>query len=310
MNVTTWQERARAISPRSAREFYDSTLAETHVFLFETAHLELPPHGGGFSLKLALSGEEEYFIGRRTVCVQPGDMLLMNAGETYGSRIRQPTRSLSLFFPAADVLAASRVAASPDGDLEPIGSRPCPTRRGPSDEAQVHVPQIRFKASRENRQNLGALLRSLDGASGDAVDEPANEAAIEAARVLLLSSLAQAREVVPGTLTGVRKRSTRDELLSRLLRALEYVEDVQGEGCSLDRLAAIACLSRFHFLRLFKEAFGSGPAAYARRRRLRRVADALARGEPEDQVAARAGYADRFVLRRALRSAGLGGVRR
>lgn len=289
MNITTWQERSREISRQSVREFYDGALSETHAFLFETARLELPPHGGGFSLKLALSGAEEYFIGRRTVRVEPGTMLMINAGETYGSRIRQLSRSLSLFFTAKDVAAAGAA-------LQSAGERRVDLRR--DDGPAVEVPQIRFRASRECWRRVAELVHCLDVGRHDVADE--------AATLLLLNALSQLRRAVPRTaLAGVRKRTTRDELMGRLVRATEYIEDMHGERCSLERLAAIACLSKFHFLRLFKEVFGQGPAAHARIRRLRRIAAVIARGESEDAAALQAGYANRYALRRALYSAGL-----
>lgn len=289
MDVTIWRQHSRHISRRSAREFYDGTLAQTHVFLFETARLELPPHGGGFSLKLALSGTEDYLIGRRTVRIEPGSLLMINAGETYGSRIQDLTRSLSLFFTAKDVAAAgAAIAIQPARALDVHDS----------DAAAVpEVPQIRFKAARQVWQWVAELVHRLDQRQYDAADETA--------AALLFGALGQIRGLLPPTpLRQVRKRTTRDELIGRLMRARQYIEDVQGEQCSLDRLATVACLSRFHFLRLFKDLFGVGPAAYARARRLRRVEADIAAGESEDIAALRAGYANRYALRRALSSCG------
>lgn len=64
MNITTWRRRERSIPGWGARDFYDRPLPEVYLFKFVTSRLELPRHGGSFSIKLALAGEEEYFIGR------------------------------------------------------------------------------------------------------------------------------------------------------------------------------------------------------------------------------------------------------
>lgn len=283
MNVTTWQKPSRVFSRQSIREFYDGDLAETHAFLFRTARLELPAHGGGFSLKLALSGAEDYLIGRRTVRVAPGDLLCINAGETYGSRIRQPTQSLSLFFTREHIASA----------LASLHSRRSVTE--PDDAPPREVPQIRVTASRENWRRACELARRLLGRQADRTDAAADD--------LLLGVLCQLFDAAPPTaLCDLRRRATRDELLGRLLRAREYIEDMQGERCSLDELASVACLSRFHFLRLFREVFGLGPAACARERRLRVAARSLERGQSEDTAAVEAGYANRHSLRRALKS--------
>ena len=55
------------------------------------------------------------------------------------------------------------------------------------------------------------------------------------------------------------KKSTRQELLKRLLTATDYIYTFYDREISLDELASIACLSKFHFLRLFKIAFGKTP---------------------------------------------------
>jgi len=46
----------------------------------------------------------------------------------------------------------------------------------------------------------------------------------------------------------------------------------------LDRIAAEACLSPYHFLRLFKQAFNRTPHRYLTERRIRRAKELLANG--------------------------------
>lgn len=54
----------------------------------------------------------------------------------------------------------------------------------------------------------------------------------------------------------------------RLQRVMDYVESRLGENISLDDLASQACLSPFHFSRLFREATGSSPHRYLTERRI------------------------------------------
>lgn len=242
MKVTTWRKPSRVIALHEIVGFYGRPLDESHAFLFETSALELPTHGGSFSLKLVLAGEEEYFIGRRTVRVRPGDLLFVNAGESYGSRIRQYCRSLSLFFSEQD-LASVNVAHGRDPD------------------ASADVPQVRYSASRGNWRLVAELVRCLQRSR--------RYTAAALSRSLLDGAFRQLRHVAPApALANVRKRSTRDELVGRIVRSREYIEDMRGEHCSLDELAAIACLSRYHFLRVFREVIGCSPVAFARARRV------------------------------------------
>lgn len=58
------------------------------------------------------------------------------------------------------------------------------------------------------------------------------------------------------------KKATRKELLKRLLLSIEYIHDNYSAPLTIDRLSAVSCLSKFHYLRTFKEAFGCTPSRY------------------------------------------------
>lgn len=64
------------------------------------------------------------------------------------------------------------------------------------------------------------------------------------------------------------KKSTRTELYRRLAYALDYLYSHSGEHIDLGQLAQIANLSKYHFLRLFKAAFGYSPYQYLQQIRL------------------------------------------
>ena len=56
----------------------------------------------------------------------------------------------------------------------------------------------------------------------------------------------------------------------RLLRVLDYIEANLEGDLSIDRMASIACLSRYHFARAFRLAVGQPPHRYVSARRLER----------------------------------------
>lgn len=58
------------------------------------------------------------------------------------------------------------------------------------------------------------------------------------------------------------KLSTKMELFRRLCQARNYIHHNLDTSLDLDTLAQVACLSKFHFIRLFKEAFGQTPRQY------------------------------------------------
>jgi AraC family transcriptional regulator len=64
------------------------------------------------------------------------------------------------------------------------------------------------------------------------------------------------------------RRSTRLELYKRLSRSLDYIHTAFPEAIDLGDVAGAACLSKFHFLRLFKQAYGVSPYQYIQELRL------------------------------------------
>ncbi|MFL6213820.1 MAG: helix-turn-helix domain-containing protein [Blastocatellia bacterium] len=81
-------------------------------------------------------------------------------------------------------------------------------------------------------------------------------------------------------------------------RAYDYLAEHYAENVSLDRLAAIANLSPFHFSRLFSEQFGMPPHAFQTQLRLLRARALLLEGWAIPHVAAQTGFADQSHLTR------------
>jgi len=75
---------------------------------------------------------------------------------------------------------------------------------------------------------------------------------------------------IVNNLPPVRK-STRVELYKRLSRAMDVLRSGFCGEISLDQLAAEACLSKFHFLRLFRAAFGLSPYQYVQHLRIEKA---------------------------------------
>ncbi len=79
----------------------------------------------------------------------------------------------------------------------------------------------------------------------------------------------------------------------RLQRAVAYIQDNIAEDLSLEEIAAEAAISRFHFVRAFRNAFGTSPYQYVIRERMERAGILLKTTRlPVAEVAARVGYGD------------------
>jgi AraC-like DNA-binding protein len=78
--------------------------------------------------------------------------------------------------------------------------------------------------------------------------------------------------------------------LLRLLRARDAIHVRYSEPLQLAALAREAALSPFHFLRLFRDAFGETPHRYLTRVRIEKAKALLVSGEPVTEVCLDVGF--------------------
>lgn len=87
----------------------------------------------------------------------------------------------------------------------------------------------------------------------------------------------------------------------RIHQILEYIETHLDEDIRLEALARRACLSKYHFHRLFRRAVGEPVRQYVRRRRMERAAEELAEtGRPILEIALDCRYASQEAFSRAF----------
>jgi len=77
-----------------------------------------------------------------------------------------------------------------------------------------------------------------------------------------------------------RGRSGRSPVLTpdtyrRLMRAREFIDSSYQSSLDLGQISKVACLSRFHFLRLFRTAFNKTPHQYLTHRRIEKAKELL-----------------------------------
>jgi AraC-like DNA-binding protein len=82
-----------------------------------------------------------------------------------------------------------------------------------------------------------------------------------------------------------------------------FVEAHAGDDIDLDSMAQEAGISKFHLVRLFREAEGTTPWAYVRAARIRRAKELLEEDLPLVDVALQSGFYDQSHFNRAFREA-------
>ena len=65
------------------------------------------------------------------------------------------------------------------------------------------------------------------------------------------------------------------ETLQRLGRAREFIDHCYDHPLSLEQISEKACFSRYHFLRLFRQAFNKTPHQYLVERRIEKAKELL-----------------------------------
>ena len=84
-------------------------------------------------------------------------------------------------------------------------------------------------------------------------------------------------------------------------RARDYLDSRPAEHTTLDDLAAVVGVSKFHLVRGFRERFGMPPHAYSMRVRLRFARTLLMDGRAIRETSDAAGYADVSHLTREFK---------
>jgi AraC family transcriptional regulator len=98
------------------------------------------------------------------------------------------------------------------------------------------------------------LLIALKNAEGNKLQEEEKLSEIMVHLLMLNGRIRKSGSQIP-----VIKQATREEIQKRLHNATDYIYSFYNQNISLDDLAAASCLSKFHFLRLFKTVYQQTP---------------------------------------------------
>jgi AraC-like DNA-binding protein len=227
------------------------------------------------SLKLVLDGDERYEIDGRTIAVQPGEFLYLDAGSACIGTNRTAMTGICLLLPHR----AERESGACGHD--PVLGR-------------ALVLSTRASAMGRTLEDYGRRI-----AGNPALGPLLAEELVTRVEYAIDEPLARSRAAIAGLKAA--KPSTRRELYRRLERARAFLHENDGRGVTQSEMAHVAGLSQFHLARYFKDAFGASPISYHRALRLERAAALLAAGGSVAQAAEAAGYSDQVALSHAFR---------
>lgn len=271
--------------------FYSKWGKETCIISAREKQGDYPEFTQRLSIKAAWGGPEHYHLDGRTVAVDDDTWLLINDQRTYGSSLRnpRPVHSFSIFFRpgfAEEVLGA---LLTPSDRMLEQGGEPVPR---PTEFAEILRPHdaqvspiLRFIAREVDRglrdemwyeEQLGFLLERL--------------LRVHRTDVAIAESL------------GSSRKATRVEIFRRIGWGTDYIHTYYARALTMDELARSACVSKFHFIRLFRAIHGATPFAYLQRKRAevaKRLLQSTSFGL--DKIAAQVGFDSRSTMFRQVR---------
>jgi AraC-like DNA-binding protein len=225
-----------------------------------------------FCIALVAAGAFEYRCETGAALMTPGAVMLGNAGECFecGHRHRAGDRCIAFRYAPAyfeRLFADAGIAR----------------RRASFDVARI-------EPSRALAPFVAAVSTGVTSAAEIAWDEMAVTLAARVMRVVDGRRAAEPKRVPAGA-------------LARVVDTVRWIDEAPEAELGLDRLAAHARLSPYHFLRTFEQATGVTPHQYVLRARLRGAAQRLA-DAPEKivEVALDCGFADLSNFNRAFRA--------
>lgn len=274
------------------RMFYERWGRENAIVCGRSCDVAYAAHPQTLSIKTAWGGSERYFLREREVAVDDDHWLVLNEGREYGSALKaaRPAASFSIFF-------------RPGLQHEVAAALGLPLARALDASADGHT-ECRF--AEHLRPHGDAVSRRVQALHAAVQGGEREQDWLDQQLLLLLGELLmQERRMSPsGGDGGGGRRSARRaqaELCRRLRLAADFIDSSHREPITLDDMASVACLSRYHFVRHFRELHGLTPYAYLLRKRARAARRLLAAGETDRElVAQQVGFGSRFALARAL----------
>lgn len=146
-------------------------------------------------------------------------------------------------------------------------------------------------ANEEIRNQVGSLVERYEAVSGSGRLENAMRETVIMQLLIVLNALS-------GPLPAAAKSAHND----KLEKVLSYINTNISEDLNIDDLAGIMYMSRYHFMRVFKENVGCTVHEYVRQRRLLHASRLIREGMDSAAAAEKSGFGDYSSFYRAFKS--------
>jgi len=209
---------------------------------------------GPFSLFLNQSGKSKVKTSGKEYIIYDRNYILHNSGENYDLVVEnQPTETFNIHF-GEDLFQKS---------MHVLSSTQAYLLDNPFSVSSVSefTPKTMLR-SKELNEKTESLKQAFEAGAKPEFTEPI------LFEILTLLFSEHFRDFKNLNKLSISSPGAKEEVKRRLLIARDFIHAHYNESISLDKLSDICYLSKFHFLRLFKIAFGCSPYQYQKKIRL------------------------------------------
>jgi AraC family transcriptional regulator len=231
-----------------------------------------------YSFSAVLEGLFTYKTENERVLMHPGALLFGNPGQCYecGHDHSRGDRCVAFHFAPDwfEEISAESAGSAASGRYRAA--------------ARYRFPVARLPA----QPRLMPMFAGINAWAGSADILALEETVIDMAETVL--------SILSGTSQSQLRVTARDE--KRISEVLRFIDANARDTLDLDRLAVIATLSKYHFLRTFRQVTGTSPYQYLLSVRMRRAALRLATSsQPVSSIVFDSGFGDLSTFNRRFR---------
>jgi AraC family transcriptional regulator len=252
---------------------------------------EYYPYEQRLSVKAAWRGEERYFVDNRTLTVDDDNYLILNDRRTYASSIRsvRPVDSFSIFF-------------RPGFAEEVLGGMLTPQDRVLERGGETQRRSVEFSEHlRPHDRIVTPVLRYIAFHVEQGVED---EAWYEEQLSFLLERMLSSHRLTTQAVQSLSasRSGKRQELYRRLSWGRDFIHGNYQRPITIDDMARAACLSKYHFIRLFHALEGVTPYRYLQQKRVAAAQRLLSTTQlTHVEIAEQVGFDHRSTMFRQMR---------
>jgi AraC family transcriptional regulator len=241
----------------------------------------VPDFPGPLSIKTVVRGSALWSTSDAHRLVDESSYLVLNSGQTYSITIdsHQPVETFCLFFRRGIAEDVCRVQGAHATSLLDNGIGDAVRGSTPgANSARCGALVEFFETLHTHDSIVSPLIRRI---YTRLKDKTASDPWLEDQFLAVAAGLSKVHGEAGKHAARVpaKKYATRVELYRRLLRGKDYMDSFSGGQVHLDEVARQACLSPYHFHRLFREVFRETPNQYLQRKRLTNAKRLLEQGD-------------------------------